>query len=128
MPRKATGNPTGRPPYEPTDDDRKAVGIMTASGLNQTQVARQLGNGGISENTLVKYFREELDTAVDKANTKMAATAFNKGLSGDAQMIRYWLNCRAGWKETSVQEHTGKDGAPLSILQILKADDASKPD
>lgn len=107
MPRKATGNPTGRPPYKPTDDDRRSVELMTACGLNQTQVARQLGDGGISENTLVKYFREELDTAVDKANVKMAATAFNKGLSGDAHMIRYWMNCRAGWKEKSEIEHTG---------------------
>ena len=74
---------------------------MTACGMSQKQVARQLGNGGISENTLVKYFREELDTAVDKANAKIGGTAFNKALAGDAQMIRYWMNCRAGWKEKS---------------------------
>ena len=108
MPRKATGGKHGRPAYKPTNDDRKAVELMTACGLNQTQVARQLGNGGISESTLVKYYREELDTAVDKANAKMGATAFNKGLAGDAQMIRYWMNCRAGWKETTDVNIDGK--------------------
>ena len=73
---------------------------MAAQGVDQTSIARVIG-GGIDVKTLTKHFREELDTSAIKANAKVGGTAYNKALAGDAQMIRYWMNCRAGWKETT---------------------------
>ena len=70
---------------------------MTACGVNQSGIGSILG---IDEKTLAKHFREELDTALDRANTIIGETAFTKAKDGDVAMIRYWLNCRAKWRET----------------------------
>ena len=81
--------------------------MMAANGMDQARIARVIG-GGMAVNTLAKHFRDELDMAAIKAEAKMGGAAFNKGINGDNQMIRYWLNCRAGWTEKSTVEHTGQ--------------------
>lgn len=101
-----------KPPFKPTDPDRKTVEIMAAIGTTQQNIARCI-QGGIDIKTLVKYFREELDTAGIKANAKVGGSMFNKAIGGDVQAQKYWLGCRAGWKETSIQELTGKDGGAI---------------
>jgi len=117
MPRKPTGGKVGKPPFIPTNDDRKTVEIMTACGFNHAQVCNQLGPTGLSEKTLIKYFRRELDTAVDKANARMGAKAYQMGLGGSERMVQYWLNCRAGWKDTADSGQT--DAKPINIQVVF---------
>jgi len=87
---------------------------MSAVGIPQDSIARVLRDG-IDEKTLRKHFRQELDTAATKANAKVAGTLYNKALSGDTTAAIWWSKTRMGWKETSVQEHQGKDGTPLVL-------------
>jgi len=96
-----------KPPFKPTDAERTSVEIMAAIGTTQIDIARCI-RGGIDVKTLTKYFREEIDTAGIKANAKVGGSMFNKAIGGDVQAQKYWLGCRAGWKETNVQEHNGK--------------------
>jgi hypothetical protein len=104
MSRKATGNPTGRPAFKPTAEDRKVVSMTAANGMDQGRIARIIG-GGISENTLTKYFREELDTSAIKAEAQMGGAVFNKALAGDVGLMKYWMNCRApGWSDKPAEE------------------------
>ena len=98
----------GRPPFKPTEDQRKMVSQMAAVGITQEQIARSLVEKGISVETLQKYFSEELETSAIKANAKIGGAAYNKAVGGDPQMIKWWTATRMGWKETNVHEHSGK--------------------
>jgi hypothetical protein len=97
----------GRPPFKPTDEQRKYVSQMIAVGIPQEQVARAIVEGGIAVETLQKHFDEEIATASIKANAKIGGAAFNKAVGGDPQMIKWWTATRMGWKETQAHEHSG---------------------
>lgn len=97
----------GQPPYQPTEADRNTVRSMAACGMSQASIARCLGTEGIAEKTLRAHFRDELDTAMDKANARIGQVAFSAAAEGQAWAVCFWLKCRAGWKETQVTEHAG---------------------
>jgi hypothetical protein len=107
MPRKPTGKPTGRPPFNPTDDERKQVGQMVAVGIPQEQIAMVIRDG-IDADTLAKHFKKEIRESKILANAKVGGTLFNKIMNGDTSAAIFWAKTQMGWKETSVQEHTGK--------------------
>jgi hypothetical protein len=96
----------GRPPFKPTDEQRKYVSQMIAVGIVE---------GGIAVETLQKHFDEEIATASIKANAQIGGAAFNKAVAGDPQMLKWWTASRMGWKETTRQEHTDGEGNPLVL-------------
>jgi DNA-binding NarL/FixJ family response regulator len=57
--------------YEPTDPQRSLVESASAFGITQAEIATQLK---ISEPTLRKHFREELDGGKFKADMKVGGT------------------------------------------------------
>ncbi len=84
-------------PHEPTDKTRGEVGALTSFGNTQEEIAEHLG---ISVDTLVKYYRDELDNSVVRANAKVAAKLYRRATEGDdlSAMI-FWLKTRAKWRE-----------------------------
>lgn len=102
-------------PHERTEYNAKQVEAMSAYGVPQDDIAKVLG---ISKNTLRKYYLDELDTAAIKANAKIAGKLYEKAMSGDSASIFFWLKTRAKWKETHAVEHTGADGAALSVFNF----------
>jgi hypothetical protein len=112
----------GRPPFKPTDEQRKYVSQMIAVGIPQEQVARAIVPGGIAVETLQKHFDEEIATASIKANATIGGAAFQRAKAGDPQMIKWWTATRMGWKETTRNEVTGADGGPV-VLWGGKPDD-----
>lgn len=74
---------------------------MTAIGIPQEDVAKVIG---IDVKTLYKYYREELDTAMIKANAAVGGKLYQKCMQGDTASILFWMKTKMGWKETSVQE------------------------
>ncbi len=94
-------------PHEPTDKSRAEVAALTSFGNTQEQIAEYLY---ISVDTLLRYYRDELDNSVVRANAKVAAKLFRKAVEGDdikAQI--FWLKTRAKWRETD-----NKDDASLN--------------
>ena len=108
MARKNTGKPAGQPAFKPTPEERKAVEMMAAMGTPQADIARAVRAKGIDVKTLKKHFGEEIATAAILANAKIGGSMFNKAMGGDVSAQKYWLGCKAGWKETSVTENTGE--------------------
>lgn len=103
----------GRPKHEPKDEIRKQVEAMVGYGVPVEHLAPLVG---ISQSTINKYYREELDSGTAKANAKVAQSLYQKALGDNTSSVAaaiFWLKTRAGWKETSVHEHAGKDGSPL---------------
>lgn len=109
--------------HEPTAQTRRVVENMSAYGIPQEDIANVLD---IDRKTLAKYYRAELDTATAKANAKVAETLYKQAT--DPQNPRsatcgiFWLKTRGGWKETSVHEHTGKDGNPIQTEDMTARD------
>lgn len=104
-----TKRKAGRPPYEPTDKDRKFVVSMVATGVDQLEIARVLG---ITKPTLAKHFREELNTGQALANTEVAMSLFNMatGKNGPANVTAaiFWMKARAGWTDQADSAKLGK--------------------
>lgn len=111
----------GRPPHEPTDQTRRTVEGMSAYGIPQEEISKVIG---IDRNTLMKYYREELDTAKAKANAKVAESLYKKALANDSGAVTaaiFWLKTRAGWKETTVSEHTVSDTLSEFLGEVAKS-------
>lgn len=111
------------------------VEAMTVAGIEQVKIARVLG---CTEKTMRKHFREELDTAAEKALAQVGQSlfqaAFNavsyKTIEGpDGRPVKVvdeirpagitagiWITkARGRWKGTDAHEVGGKGGGPLVI-------------
>jgi hypothetical protein len=80
-------------------------------GIPQVEIGKVLD---VSDETLRKHYRDELDLGMTKANAKVVQTAFQQATSGKSPaMTMFWLKTRMGWKETQKVEHTGADGEAI---------------
>ena len=118
-------NEVGRPPYIKTEDDAKLVEALTIAGVTQTLIAQIVK---ISEPTLRKNFRKELDTSKARANAIISQALFKKAKDGNVVAQIFWLKTQAGWKEKNYHELTGKDGDQLfgeerQLIEIRKVFD-----
>jgi ribonuclease HII len=93
------GGKVGQPAYDPTPEQRKMVNAMASVGVPQEEISTVLG---IDSKTLRKHFREELDTALIRANAKVAANLFTQATKDDfraAPAAMFWAKTRMGWRE-----------------------------
>lgn len=87
------------------------VESMAAIGMTIEQISAALG---VSEPTLRKRRKEyaELNAAIQrgqaKGTLKVAGALMRAIEAGDVKAMTMYLKCRAGWKETVVQEQTGE--------------------
>lgn len=109
------------PAYAITQTMREQVSLMASAGIPQRDIARVIvPGGGMHPETLRKHFREELDTALIKATANMAGALYRGAMGGNTVQQIFWLKARAGWKETSTQEHVGKDGGSIQTEDVSK--------
>lgn len=105
----------GRPPYEPTEEGRKLARTLSAVGIPFEDIAAKLE---ISSDTLVKYYKADLDAGRIDANAAIGQTLFQQAKNGNTAAAIFWLKTRARWKETHTLEHSGPDGAPIEVSGI----------
>jgi hypothetical protein len=105
----------GRPAFQPSDEHRVTVELMAGIGLAHEQIALAIG---IDDKTLRKHFRAELDTGRSRTITRVADSLVRQALAGNVSAAIFYLKTQAGWKETQVNEHTGKDGGPIQHEQV----------
>lgn len=107
----------GRPEFAPTDEQRNLVKNLAAAGVCQNDIADMIADG-IDPKTLRKHFVRELTTSknfITALATSKVVAAIN---NNEAWGICFWLKTRAGWKETNVTEHTGKNGGPIELTRV----------
>ena len=86
----------GRPPHVPTNQTRRLVEMMSGCGIPQMQIALSVG---ISDETLRKYYRQELDLGAIVANAKVAETLFRQATEeGNTAAAIWWTKARMGWR------------------------------
>jgi hypothetical protein len=98
---------TTKPPYKPSEEGRKMVEAMASVGVPQDEICVVLG---IDAKTLRKHFREELDSAMIKANAKVAANLYRQATKDDfkaAPAAMFWAKTRMGWREKIDLNHSG---------------------
>jgi hypothetical protein len=79
--------------FEPTTDQRALVESASAFGITQAEIATQLK---ISEPTLRKHFRDELDGGAFKANMKVGGNMHGLTQSADARIASATARLGAG--------------------------------
>ena len=94
--------------HEPTSATREVVKLHALVGTPQEVIADILD---IDSKTLRKYYREELDQSLAKANATIGGSLFNKAKSGDTAAMMFWLKTRAGFRERQEIDHTSTDGS-----------------
>jgi hypothetical protein len=107
-----------RPAHKPNPVVRRQVEAMAGYGVAEADIA---GVIGIDPKTLRKHYRDELDNGHVKANAKVAENLFRKATGEGREAVTaaiFWLKTRAGWKETAVQELSGRNGAPIVTVAV----------
>ncbi len=82
------------------------------AGATREKLAAALG---ICEDTLRKYYREELEFGDIKSNTQIAGRLFKKAMEGDTAALIFWAKTRMGWIDVNKHEHSGPNGAPMQM-------------
>mgnify|MGYP001420179438 CR=1 FL=1 len=105
--------------------ERKQEIIATYGGRKLSKILK------ISEPTLRKHYRDELDTSKAKANVVISQSLFKLAREGNVTAQIFWLKTQAGWKETNHVELTGKDGdklfdEPKQLIEIRRVFDEIK--
>src|SRR5260370_42684581 len=101
-----------RPNLEPSEEQRRQVKLLAAFGNTQEEIASIVR---VSDRTLRKHFREELDHGVTEANSQIAQALFKKAKDGNTTAQIFWLKCRAGWRERGGFEPSSAPVAPFLV-------------
>ena len=96
----------------PTEEHQKLVKTLAAVGITHEDIASKLD---ISSDTLVKYYKKELDDGRIDANASIAQTLFQQAKNGNTSAAIFWLKTRARWKETSAHEISGNEGGKIEL-------------
>jgi hypothetical protein len=103
----------GRKPWKPTLHHIAEVERMAAMGMNQSDIAYNLG---IHIDTFINKKKEfsEFSEAIQRGRargTRYVTSQLMKNIeAGNFQAQKYWLSVHSGWKEVQVTELTGSDG------------------
>jgi len=113
---------TGRKAHEPDDIQKQTVQLHATIGTRHENIARLLK---IDVKTLYKYYRDELDLGLDKANATVGGALFKKAKGGDTSAMIFWMKTRAGWRERPEAETNVTVNLPFDGWIIERA---HKPD
>lgn len=93
----------GGPKYYPSDEHRKQATEMARVGISNKQIAPVLN---ISEDTLEKYYAQDMRKARTSATAMVAGKLFQKAMEGDNTCMIFWLKTQAQWQEVMRIEQT----------------------
>jgi predicted ArsR family transcriptional regulator len=100
----------------PDDKSRLLVKSLSAVGIRYIDIAQKLD---ITDDTLRKHYKKELEEGRIDANTQMGTTLFQQAKAGNTTALIFWLKTRAGWKETSVTEHAVGEGQEIKGINMV---------
>jgi hypothetical protein len=116
--------------HVPTDETRAQVYALSSFGVKQDDIGGFLG---ISDDTLRKWYPDELARASVERNAEVAAFLFRSAngstipegasYSDCLKAAMFWMKTRAGWREKQEIDHTSSDGTmtPQGIPDDVKS-------
>lgn len=135
-PKRKRGRPPEDSTFVPTAQDRGVVELCAGFGIPEDEVLRLVINPKtgrpISQNTLRKHFRAEVDRGRTTAKFKVIGGLFKNATTptetypgGIPNAQIFWLKTQAGWKE-AVDQPTAEtnplleDGEEVNKLEIAR--------
>jgi hypothetical protein len=111
-----------RPPFQPTDEQRKLVKSLAALGLKRHEIARLIGLR--SPKTLLKRLRAELDRGDLEGYAKVQQTHFQMATDG-----KHWPATKA-WQDSYHRRHgqgpdQGRPATPPAFMIVPEEDKAA---
>lgn len=107
----------GAKDHKATDENRRLVKMLAAVGARVDDIGTKLG---ISHDTVLNHYRQELEEGRIDANAQVAQTLFQQAKSGNTAAMIFWMKTRAGWKEKTTHELVGADGGPIQSATVLE--------
>ena len=98
--------------YAPSETHQDIVESLASFGVAPTRIAKYLK---ISEKTLEEYYGDLLVTSDIEKTAKVAHALYENAIAGDQDAIKFWLKCRAGWREKQDIQITGANEGPVRI-------------
>jgi hypothetical protein len=95
-----------RPPYVPTEQDRRLVMTMIAGGIEYRFIIPCLA-APCSERTFRTKFRAEIATAKARADAAVIANLHRHAVGDGRDAVaaaKWWTQSRMGWKDTTAIE------------------------
>lgn len=122
-------------PFVPTPEQRKLVRNLAGIGCRNADILLCLDWGRpdgkpISEGTLLKHFRGELERGRAVADMQLRRRVYDLAMEGDRTLLIFLCKTRLGMKETIAVEQSGPNGEPLgpqAILYLPAKDSAPPP-
>jgi hypothetical protein len=90
---------------------------MVSAGLTIKSIAQVVE---LSEDTLTKYYRKELDSGLDESIALMERSLYRRGLRGDTTAAIFWLKARAQWRD--------RDALNVQVANIMPEGEQGKLD
>jgi len=108
-----------RPPFAPTEEQRKIVTALAGYGAKQEDIARILE---ISEHTLRSRFRKELDRGAAEAKAKVLQTLYKLAISGKCPAATFFFaKTRCGLRERGGPVETAESQPPEFRVVVQEA-------
>ena len=120
---KAAPKANGRPPYVPTEQNRKLVMVLRANGIDPADIAREVG---CVERTLYKYYAPELEHGLATIRANIGGVIVQQALKGNLTAAIFWMKTHGGpgWTVPTANVEVTGDGAG-SFKVIIQGDDAA---
>lgn len=116
--------PRGRPPYQPTEKDRRQIRLLCGFGLTDEEIAAVIGIGIA---TLKKYYECELKSGAPEVIAQVANSLLKMATHPEKPNVTaaiFWLKCRAGWVDTPVAASQGKKELAALEAERIESDKA----
>lgn len=100
----------GRPPYQPTEKERKQARTLAAMGLVDEEIAVVLM---MDVATLRKHFATELAVGPAEATANVAQMLYKQAVDPVKPNVTaaiFWLKARAGWRDNDFGQEQKKPG------------------
>jgi hypothetical protein len=98
----------------PTEEQRRLVKTLAAVGTKPHDIACHIG---VSEKTLLKYYKDELFRGPLEANAKVGKVLLEMSTDGQNPAASiFWLKARCGWREKQ-----GEQAGPAVIPDFIVA-------
>lgn len=117
----------GRPKHEPTKEQREAVQVMAAAGVNHDSIATIIG---VSDETLRKHYATELAHGNAKIVAAVAGALIKRALGQGPDAVnaqKFFLERRGGddWRAKQEVTHRGAIGRAGDLTDAELADIAA---
>jgi|TARA_Y100000401_G_C8237119_1_gene181107 predicted transcriptional regulator len=93
---------TGRPKFQPTEENERICSLGVGFGLNHEQIAKLVG---CSPKTLRKHFSHALDTGKERLIMSLGTKLYSKAMKGDTVSAIFLAKTKGGFQEKV--EHEG---------------------